>query len=248
MKTKELLLTKSSVVALSAIALCLAGCGTTNQQEQASNTSTSSVAGKFPTYYRATDGREISIGTSVTADNGWKFKEPHMNTCWIADGCTFNGYDVLYIAPTLSTAKFHDDEVTPHELAKQNLVTELQRELGSKGIFPKIVTAESGIPPGSHVLTVENTIVEYKKGGGGARYWAGLYGAGQPVLRVQGKMTDGDKTIFTYEARRSGTSGGARVFGGYMRDEDIQLEDIRSMTLDLSDFMAAVSGKYPPRN
>jgi|SRR5215469_3347261 len=248
MKTKELLLRNSWVIALSAIALCFAGCTTTNQQEQASGASTPAVTGKFPAHYRATDGREISIGPSVAVENGWSFKEPHMNACWIAGDSAFNGYDVLYIAPTLSTAKFHDDEVTPHELAKQNLVAELQRELGSRGIFPKIVTAESEIPPGAHVLKVENTIVEYKKGGGGARYWAGLYGAGQPVLRVQGKMTDGDKTVFTYEARRSGTSGGARVFGGYMRDEDIQLEDIRSMTLDLSDFMAAISGKYTPRN
>ena len=246
MRTKELSLTNSCVLALSAVALCLTGCSTTNQQKQTSNPSAPAVAEKFPIRYRATDGREISIGPSIAADNGWSFKEPHMNTCWIADGSTFNGYDVLYIAPTLSTAKFHDDEVTPHELAKQNLVIEFQRELGSRGIFAKIVTAESEIPPGAHVLKVENTIVEYRKGGGGARYWAGLYGAGQPVLRVQGKMTDGDKTVFTYEARRSGTSGGSRVFGGYMKDEDIQLEDIRSMTLDLSDFMAAISGKYSP--
>jgi hypothetical protein len=29
-----------------------------------------------------------------------------------------------------------------------------------------------------------------------------------------------------------------------MTDEDIQTEDIRSMTLDLTDFMAAIAGKY----
>ena len=32
--------------------------------------------------------------------------------------------------------------------------------------------------------------------------------------------------------------------GAFMKDEDIQIEDIRSMTLDLSDFMAAIAGKY----
>jgi hypothetical protein len=57
-------------------------------------------------------------------------------------------------------------------------------------------------------------------------------------------MTDGDKTAFTYEARRSGTSTGARMVGGYVKDEDIQIEDIRSMTLDITDLMAAIAGKY----
>jgi hypothetical protein len=94
------------------------------------------------------------------------------------------------------------------------------------------------------VLKLENTIVEFVKGGGAARYFVGLYGGGQPVLRVQGKLTEGDKTLFTYEARRSGTSAGARMGGVFMKDEDIQSEDIRSMVLDLTDFMAALAGKY----
>ena len=94
---------------------------------------------------------------------------------------------------------------------------------------------------------LENTIVEYPKVGGAARYFVGLYGGGQPVLRVHGKMTDGDKTVFTFEARRSGTSAGSRLGGAFMKDEDIQIEDVRSMVLDLSDFMAAIGGKYPPR-
>ena len=57
-------------------------------------------------------------------------------------------------------------------------------------------------------------------------------------------MTDGDKTIFTFQARRSGVSAGARMTGAFMKDEDIQIQDIQSMTLDLTDFMAAIAGKY----
>ena len=37
------------------------------------------------------------------------------------------------------------------------------------------------------------------------------------------------------------------MFGGFMKDEDIQIKDIRSLVLDLTDFMAAVAGKYRPR-
>ena len=74
----------------------------------------------------------------------------------------------------------------------------------------------------------------------------GLYGGGQPNLRVKGKMTSGDKTLFTFEARRSGVSAGARLNGAFMADEDIQIQDIRSMALDLTDFMAAINGTYQP--
>jgi hypothetical protein len=175
------------------------------------------------------------------------YRNPHMEKCWVADGFNFQGYDTVYIAPTASTAKYQKDEERPHELAKENLVFELQRSVAHLGLFANVVTREQDIKPGAHVLKLENTIVEYSKGGGGARYFVGLYGGGQPVIRVQGKLNDGAKTLFSYEARRSGTSAGARMSGAFMRDEDIQSEDIRSLVLDLTDFIAAVGGKYEPR-
>jgi hypothetical protein len=144
----------------------------------------------------------------------------------------------------LSTAKYHADEAKLHDWAKQTLRTEFSSFFTRKGIFANIVTSESEIKPGAKVLKMENTITEYSKGGGGARAFVGIYGGGQPVLRVVGKMTDGDKSEFTFEARRSGASAGGRLAGGSMKDEDIQIEDIRSMSLDLSDFMAAIAGKY----
>lgn len=61
-------------------------------------------------------------------------------------------------------------------------------------------------------------------------------------------MTGGGKTLFRFEARRSGTSAGARMGGVFMKDEDIQVEDVRSMILDVTDFMAAVAGKYRPKS
>src|SRR5262249_35540048 len=129
----------------------------------------------------------------------------------------------------------------------ENLPIELSRMFLSKGLFPSVVTRESDLKPGAKSLKLESTIVEYAKGGGAARYFAGLYGGGQPVLRVQGKMTDADKSVFTFEVRRSGTSAGARMSGAFMKDEDIQTEDIRSMALDLADFIAAIEGKYQPK-
>lgn len=206
-----------------------------------------SAAGVRPQKFKADDGRTIDIGKSSPSSDGWSYKNPHMEKCWIADGFKFTGYDVLYIAPTLSTAKFNEKnegEVKVHALARENLVRELDRSLGNKKIFAKIVTRESDVPKEGKVLKIENTITEFTKGGGAARYFAGLYGAGQPVLRVLGNFTEGDKKLCSFEARRSGVSGGARLSGGFMKDEDVQIDDIRSLVLDLTDFVAASAGKY----
>ena len=124
---------------------------------------------------------------------------------------------------------------------------ELARRIQSKSLFTVVTTNSADVQPEARVLRMENTIVEYTKGGGAARYWAGLYGAGQPALRVQGQLKDGEKVVFRYDVRRSGVSGTGRVFGGFMRDESIQTGDIESMATDLADFIAALSGKYVSR-
>ena len=234
-----------AIAALGTLGVFLAGCASTSEKAPEAF---AAGAGGLATRYKADDGRTIEIGRSSPANGGLTFKEPHMDKCWIADGFNFTGYDALYIAPTLSTAKLHNnEEQQPHDLAKQNLQLELQRLVSQRGICPSVVMSESEIKPGGRVLRMENTIVEYAKGGGAARYFAGLYGAGQSVLRVQGKITEGDKALFQYEARRSGVSAGARMTGAFMKDTDIQSEDIRSMALDLADFMSAVSGKFQPK-
>ena len=236
----------------SATASSSAPMANTSASTASSSASTaSSSAPAMPSRFVATDGRVIDIGKSSPAEGGTRFNDPHMekSKCWVANGFDFNGYDTLYIAPTLSTAKFPDkpEDTKVHELAKNNLPAELARAIKGTGIFATVVTQESDIKPGAKVLKMENTITEFSKGGGAGRYFAGLYGGGQPVLRVQGRMTDGDKSEFTYELRRSGTSAGARMGGVFMKDEDIQIEDIRSMVLDLTDFMAAIARKYQPK-
>lgn len=223
------------------LALLLAGCASTGQP------GTKTGSSGQPTKFKLADGRTVDIGkTSPAPTGGLNYKNPHMEKCWIADGFDFNGYDTLYIAPTQNTAKYNPkDEEQPLQLAKENLVLELKRSLSARGLFANIVTSESELKPGAKVLKLENTILEYAKGGGAARYFAGLYGAGQPVLRVQGTATENGKTLFAFEARRSGVSAGARMTGAFMKDVDIQLEDIRSMVLDLTDFMAITAKKAP---
>jgi hypothetical protein len=234
-KIKENLKWLCSIVSVTAISI-VAGCATNT----ASNTP------HFPTKYRATDGRAIDVGRRTAADNGWKFNEPHLDQCWVAANFDFTGYDVVYIAPTLCTAPLDGPAVKEaNELAKDNLVLELQRLMRAKRIVAKVVTHESEIPAGAHVLKMENTIIHYTKGDPAKRYWIGV---GKPKLRVSGKITNGDKTVFTFEGYRSGTSAEAFFNGGVMSDVDIQLGDIRSLSTDVTDVMAVVAGKYKPRN
>jgi hypothetical protein len=238
-----------------AVVITLAGCETTGNQSaggasHATGTS-SKTSGSQTTRYRSPDGRAVEVGRATANAGGRLFKNPHMSRCWLADGFDFNGYDTLYIAPTASIAKFdqkNSEEIMVHEAAKSYLPSLLALKLDVHHLFVNIVTNQAEIKPGAKVLKLENTITEFTKGGGAARYFAGLYGGGQPVLRVQGKMTDGEREVFSFEARRSGTSGGARMTGAFLKDMDIQAEDIHSMTLDVSDFMAAMAGKYEPRN
>lgn len=225
------------VVFLCAAILSGAGCSTTNNNGE-----------HFSTKYRTTDGRTADIGGRTATDGGgWSFKEPHMDRCWIASDFNFNGYDTLLILPTLSTVQPEDPEAERMlAAASDNLVIELTRLFRTRNLFANIATQESQTTPGARVLKLENTITEFKKGSFAARDWAGLFGAGQPVLTVVGNMTDAGKPVFTFQARRSGVSAGAHVF--QMRGEDIQIQDIRSMALDITDFAAAIAGKYQPEN
>jgi len=229
-----------------AVILACAGCAT--NEGNGSREASGGEKAAIPARYKADDGRVIDIGRATRTGDGLQFKNPHLEKCWVVAGANFSDYDTLYIAPTLSTAKYQPDEKELHEASRVKLVNELARMLKEKRVFANVVTSESEIKPGARALKLENTITGYSKGGGAARYFVGLYGGGQPVLRVQGKMSDANKPVFSYEGRRSGVSAGARMTGVFMKDEDIQNEDIHSLAIDLTDFLAALAGKYQAKN
>lgn len=161
---------------------------------------------------------------------------------WLAPGFAFRDVDTLVIGETRAEVpRLAPDGAENLEWSRGVLRNELIFALQERKLFT-VVTADAEAKPGARVLRLENTIIEYAKGGGGARFWAGLYGAGQPVIRVRGRLTDGDRVLFVYEARRSGDSGTARMFGGYRSDKDIQEEDIRDLAKDLADFIARTKG------
>lgn len=165
--------------------------------------------------------------------------DPELQKVWLADGFTFRGYDVLLVQETRADVRNLNPDGTENlAWARGLLRDEIVTALRAKNAFPSVVVAAGEVKPGARVLRLENTIVEYEKGGGGARFFAGLYGAGQPVIRVRGRLTDAERLVLAFEARRSGDSGVSRMFGGYRSDRAIQEEDIRDLAVDLADFIA----------
>lgn len=157
---------------------------------------------------------------------------------WLAEGFRFSGYEALLIAETRAEVpRLNPDGRENLEWARGVVRDELVKAIDAKKLFGAVVTRDADLKPGARVLRLENTIVEYEKGGGGARYWAGLYGAGQPVITVRGRVTAGDRQVFVFETRRSGVGGKARWLGAYMSDKDIQTQDIRDLASALAEFM-----------
>jgi hypothetical protein len=165
--------------------------------------------------------------------------DPNLQKVWLADGFRFQGYQVFLVQETRADVpNVNPDGVENLAWARGVLRDEIVTALRGKGLFPTVAVGMGETRPGTRTLRLENTIVEYEKGGGGARFFAGLYGAGQPVIRVRGRVMDGDRLVFAFEARRSGDTGLSRMFGGYRSDKAIQEEDIRDLAVDLVDFMA----------
>ena len=184
-------------------------------------------------------GCATTAPTAPVADGLAYRDDPHLQRVWVAEGFTFKGYEVFVVADTrTAVANVNPDGVENLKWATHLLRDEIVTAARATGLFATVTASAGNARPGARILRLENTIVEYEKGGGGARFFAGLYGAGQPVIRVRGRMSEGDRPVFAFEARRSGDKGLSRVFGGYRSDKAIQEEDIRDLAEDLVDFMA----------
>lgn len=186
----------------------------------------------------------------LSAPDGVVYKhDKDLQNVWLADGFDFNGYDTLLIAPTqvqLSRPLEDTNAVAQLEWAKGYLPEQFAAAIEKKSLFKSVVTNEADIKPGARVLKLDDTIIEFARGNGAARFWAGEFGAGQPVVRVLGKMTDAGRQVFVFESYRSGDSAAARLDPGWTEERKLQTTDILDLAIDLSDFMDQTS-KHQPR-
>ena len=164
----------------------------------------------------------------------------------MADGFDFNNYDTIYVAEPSSVAESRsDEERNVLASAKRTLRQELANALSDTGVFKSVTLSTNDIAAGAKVLTLNNEIYHHEKGGGGARYWVGLYGGGQPVIKVSGNLSSGDQALFRYLMERSGESAGARMGGVFMSDEDIQTQDVKDLARDLATFVKQTARNLP---
>lgn len=186
----------------------------------------------------AVTGCASATPTSTDRDDVPYRADEHLQRVWLADGFSVQRYQsLLVLEPRADVAKLNPDGAENLQWARGMLRDEVVKALRARRVFPAVALTASEVAPGTPSLRMDTTIVEYEKGGGGARFFAGLYGAGQPVIRVRGRVTDGDRPVFAFDARRSGDSGLSRMFGGYRSDRAIQEEDIRDLAADLADFL-----------
>ena len=160
-------------------------------------------------------------------------KDKDIQGIWIAPGFNFKGYDALYVSETVFKGVVRENEELLRNAAITNVQDLFVHQFATNGLFPSVLRGAPGDAPGKNLRLV-NTIIEYEKGGGGARFWLGEYGVGQPKIKVHGEMYDGEKLVFVFEVKRSGEGADAHLNGGFKSDIGIQTHDIWDMARDLS--------------
>jgi hypothetical protein len=175
-------------------------------------------------------------------------EEKDVQGVWMADGFDFKNYDtVLVTEPTSDAESRSDEERKVLDIARRTLRQELANALQDTRVFQHVLTSTNDVPANAKLLVLQNNIYHHEKGGGGARYFVGLYGGGQPVIKVNGTMSAGGQPLFRYDMTRSGESGGARLGGAFMSDENIQTEDIKDLARDLAAFVERTAKGLPAK-
>lgn len=170
-------------------------------------------------------------------------KDQNIQGLWLADGFDFKGYQTLYLTPIVFAGVERDNEVDTRATAMQELPEQLVTSFRDTKLFTTVTTKSEEVKSGVKTLKLENTIIEFSKGGAAARHFGGPFGSGgQPVIKVRGQIFDGDKLVCVYEIKRSGVSVEARMIGEAMSSEDIQRNDIRVLARDLGYFFKRTAG------
>lgn len=168
-------------------------------------------------------------------------KEKDIQGVWLAPGFNFSGHGALFVESTKYAGAVRNNEERERAQAIRGVQSEIIAAAQTTGLFS---TVQAGSPAGKgSALRMSNTITKFEKGGGAARYFAGVYGAGQPHTRVHGEIHDGQKLVCVYEVERSGDSGIARMGGGFMGDDVIIATDIKDLAKDLAAFFVRASKK-----
>lgn len=205
----------------------ISGCGST---EESSGSSTPKAA-------TGPASRVPALPPGVTL-----LSEGNVQGYWMAEGFKLKNYDSLQIKPTVFAGVERDNEVQIRAMAMRVLPEEIALKLRESNILTNIYVPGQEPKAGGKMLVLDNTITEYEQGGNVGRVFGGVFGAGQPVIKVRGILRDGEKVVFVYELRRSGESDEDKFLGGGKSSEEIQQNDIKVLARDLVQLLQRKAG------
>ena len=169
-------------------------------------------------------------------------KDQNIQGVWLANGFNFKGYQTLYLTPMVFAAIERTNEIDTRTMTMQELPERIMDDLRDTKLFATVTTRSDDVKSGAKALKLNNTIIEYSKGSGAARYFGGHFGGGQPVIKLRGQIFDGDKLVCVFEIKRSGVLHAGRIMGAAMSPLDIQRADINVLARDLAAFFERTAG------
>lgn len=205
----------------------ISGCGSTEENGSAST----------PNAATGPASRVPALPAGVTLQS-----EGNIQGYWMAEGFKLKSYDSLQIKPTVFAGIERDNEVEIRATAVRVVPEEIASKLRESNNFTNIYSPGQEPAAGAKLLVMENIITEYEQGGNVGRVFGGVFGAGQPVIKVRGILRDGDKVVFVYELRRSGESDEDKFLGGGKSNEEIQRNDIKVLARDLVQLLQRKAG------
>lgn len=168
--------------------------------------------------------------------------EGNVQGYWAAEDFKLKNYDSVQIEPTAFAAIERDNEGEMRAMATRAIPEQIAAKFRETSLFANVYLPGEQPKAGGSLLRLSNTITEFSQGGNVGRIFGGVFGAGQPVVKVQGRFLDGDRVVFVYELRRSSESDEDKFLGGGKSNEEIQRNDIKVLANDLVQLLRGTAG------
>jgi hypothetical protein len=172
-------------------------------------------------------------------------KSDRLQKVFVAEGFDFAGYDTLLVLPTLvdpSVKPKDDKERERLELLQRSLPAQFAALLASRSVVPHVVNSRDGLQPGSRVLELQLSVLQFSRGSSTERWVVG-FGAGMPYVYLRGKISPlGESTpLLMFEEDERGDWLGT----GFESNRDIQAAAGLELADDAVSFMSDLAQHRP---
>ncbi len=172
-------------------------------------------------------------------------KADRLQKVFVAEGFDFAGYDTLLVLPAVvdpSVKPKDDKERERLELLQRSLPAQFAALLASRSVVPHVVSSRDGLPPGSRVLELQLSVLQFSRGSSTERWVVG-FGAGMPYVYLRGKISalEEPSPLLMFEEDERGDWLGT----GFESNRDIQAAAGLELADDAVSFMSALAQHRP---